>query len=40
MTNILYDNDPDDIPYADFQNAMDMPYDTDVGKAYRRILLS
>ncbi len=32
LNNILYSNDPNEIPLADFERAYDMPYDTDVSE--------
>ena len=30
LNNILYSDDPDEIPLTDFEAAADMPYDTDI----------
>ena len=30
MNNILYSNDPDEIPLTDIEAAADLPYDTDI----------
>ena len=36
MNEILYDNNPEDIPLADFERALDLPYDTDVCEFFGR----
>ena len=30
LNNIIYSNDPDNIPLTDFEAAIDLPYDTDI----------
>ncbi len=32
MNNVLYANDPDNLPITDFDNAASMPYDTDISE--------
>lgn len=30
LNNVLYNNDPDDIPLTDMEAAASLPYDTDI----------